>query len=278
MATPKVDHESGTQWFLRSIARPPVSLFPEILGSFVPDGTKPIIELQGESSSGKTLFLTHYVARCILPETYKHFQIGGLNVGVMVIDCDMDFSLATLSLILQSLVESAVPRSERKSLRTSDLESIVLNSLQRLKLKRCSNSKEFVASIGKLKNALVVAPDVSVVIVDSLSAFYWTMTSSEVQPHYAMLMKFMCEALKDAKIPGIVTANALFDRKRDPRGCNWQNFLGLGIGEHVRRRIWFQLETDKENNEPMSLFQTFSSDDSVAPCKWKMDLRSVKIQ
>ena len=43
------------------------------------------MELTGEEGSGKTEYLLHLTANCILPETWRTIEVGGIGAGIIFV-------------------------------------------------------------------------------------------------------------------------------------------------------------------------------------------------
>ena len=52
-----------------------------------------ILELYGEEGCGKSQFLMHFFARCVLPMEWKGVRLGGHNIGVIFFDLDYQFNV-----------------------------------------------------------------------------------------------------------------------------------------------------------------------------------------
>lgn len=95
--------ESGLQLLARLVNRPDVShIEPELFSN---SDLKPrdVIELRGGPGSGKTLMVTHLLAKCILSREY-----GGTGAGAILINTDHHFQLTRLVAILEQLLKKGV--------------------------------------------------------------------------------------------------------------------------------------------------------------------------
>ncbi|XP_016052432.1 PREDICTED: DNA repair protein XRCC2, partial [Miniopterus natalensis] len=114
-----------------------------------------ILEFHGPEGTGKTEMLYHLTARCILPRS-----AGGLEVEVLFIDTDSHFDLLRLVTIL----EHRLPQSS---------EERVKGCLARLFLVHCSSSSQLLLTLHSLETVFCRRPSLCLLILDSLSAFYW---------------------------------------------------------------------------------------------------------
>ncbi|XP_045693671.1 DNA repair protein XRCC2 isoform X1 [Phyllostomus hastatus] len=114
-----------------------------------------ILEFHGPEGTGKTEMLYHVTARCILPKAD-----GGLETEVMFIDTDYHFDLLRLVTILEHrLAQSS--------------EETVKRCLGRLFLVHCGSSPQLLLTLHSLETLFCGRPALCLLVVDSLSAFYW---------------------------------------------------------------------------------------------------------
>ncbi|KAM5303026.1 DNA repair protein XRCC2 [Glossophaga mutica] len=114
-----------------------------------------ILEFHGPEGTGKTEMLYHVTARCILPKAE-----GGLESEVLFIDTDYHFDMLRLVTVL-----------ERRLARSS--EEAVRRCLGRLFLVHCGGSAQLLLTLHSLDTMFCSRPALCLLIVDSLSAFYW---------------------------------------------------------------------------------------------------------
>lgn len=99
--------ESGSELLARLCQKPSTkNLDPEMF----PTGVEPksIVELCGEEGSGKTQYLTHVIANAILPRSLKGIGVGGLGVGVVLVDNDYSFNVIRLISVLELRISSVL--------------------------------------------------------------------------------------------------------------------------------------------------------------------------
>ncbi|MGH0182070.1 UNVERIFIED_CONTAM: hypothetical protein FKN15_013992 [Acipenser sinensis] len=148
--------ESGTELLARLEGRRSLkSLEPRIFAGegFPVQGD--VIEFHGAEGTGKTETLYHLVSRCILPTA-----AGGLEVEVLFIDTDSHFDM----LRLVSILEQRLPQSSEETVR---------QCLRRLFLVHCSSTVQLLLTLHYLENMLCTRPALCLLLVDSISAFYW---------------------------------------------------------------------------------------------------------
>ncbi|KAM6214847.1 DNA repair protein XRCC2 [Rhynchocyon petersi] len=114
-----------------------------------------ILEFHGPEGTGKTEMLYHLTARCVLPKSK-----GGLEIEVLFIDTDHHFDMLRLVTIL----EHKLPQSS---------EEIIKSCLGRFYLVYCNSSSQLLLTLYSLETMFCSHPTLSLLILDSLSAFYW---------------------------------------------------------------------------------------------------------
>ncbi|XP_031166282.1 DNA repair protein XRCC2 [Sander lucioperca] len=147
--------ESGAQLFARLEARRSLKdveprLFPEDGG---PDHGE-VVELYGTEGTGKTELLYHLLCRCVLP-----VACGGLEVDVVFVDTDYSLDMLRLVSILDSRLNAD--------------EAALRSCLSRLLVVHCSSSSQLLLTLHFLETSLSSRPGLALLLIDSISAFYW---------------------------------------------------------------------------------------------------------
>ncbi|XP_045898434.1 DNA repair protein XRCC2, partial [Micropterus dolomieu] len=136
-------------------------LFPEDGG---PDHGE-VVELYGTEGTGKTELLYHLLCRCVLP-----VASGGLEVDVVFVDTDYSLDMLRLVSILDSRLNTA--RSTGSPSAASD-EAALRSCLSRLLVVHCSSSSQLLLTLHFLETSLSSRPGLALLLIDSISAFYW---------------------------------------------------------------------------------------------------------
>ncbi|XP_074549237.1 DNA repair protein XRCC2 [Halichoeres trimaculatus] len=158
--------ESGAQLFARLEARRCLKdieprLFPEDGG---PNHGE-VVELYGAEGTGKTELLYHLLCRCVLP-----MDSGGLEVDVVFVDTDYTLDMFRLVSILDSRLSAA----HSSGLPSAGADEAVLRScLSRLLVVHCSSSSQLLLTLHFLETTLTSRPSLALLLIDSISAFYW---------------------------------------------------------------------------------------------------------
>ncbi|XP_022070719.1 DNA repair protein XRCC2 [Acanthochromis polyacanthus] len=157
--------ESGAQLFARLEGRRCLKdiephLFPEDGG---PDHGE-VVELCGMEGTGKTELLYHLLCRCVLPEA-----AGGLEVDVVFVDTDYSLDMLRLVSILDSRLNTALS----SSFSAGSEEAALRSCLSRLLVVHCSSSSQLLLTLHFLETSLSSRPSLALLLIDSISAFYW---------------------------------------------------------------------------------------------------------
>ncbi|XP_056219905.1 DNA repair protein XRCC2 [Seriola aureovittata] len=158
--------ESGAQLFARLEARRCLKdieprLFPEDGGPYHGE----VVELYGTEGTGKTELLYHLLCRCVLPRA-----AGGLEVDVVFVDTDYSLDMLRLVSILDNRLNAALSTSSP----SAGSDEVALRScLSRLLVVHCSSSSQLLLTLHFLETSLSSRPSLALLLIDSISAFYW---------------------------------------------------------------------------------------------------------
>ncbi|XP_014869395.1 PREDICTED: DNA repair protein XRCC2 isoform X2 [Poecilia mexicana] len=142
--------ESGTQLFARLEAR-----------RCLKDVEPRLFADDGGPDRGKTELLYHLLCRCVLPEA-----AGGLEVDVVFVDTDYSLDMFRLASVLDSRLNAGGSAG-------SD-DAVLRSCLSRLLVVRCSSSSQLLLTLHFLETTLSSRPRAALLLIDSISAFYWS--------------------------------------------------------------------------------------------------------
>lgn len=180
------DTECGVKLFTRLLSkkRPTiVSLSPEIIPS---DGPKPgdVIEINGDSGTGKTIHLMEMIAQTIIPCDY-----GGKGAAVIIIDTNSNFHVP---LLMPKIIEKHIIHYRTSLCQSTDTEvlaealqnvpDIVFDAMRNIMIFKCYTSSEYELTLLNVTNYLTTNTTVSLLAVDSIATFYWSDMSEREQP------------------------------------------------------------------------------------------------
>ncbi|XP_055955319.1 DNA repair protein XRCC2 isoform X2 [Patella vulgata] len=191
---------------------------------FNKDGPKggDVFEFYGEEGVGKTELFLHFVTKVILPQNWNHFEIGGFGGKIIYIDTDYKFSVLRLAKILNNRIRVIVngvtmatdKKQDFKKATEEDIDSFVKNCLQNVKLVRCSSSHQLICTLHSLENQVCECPEIGLIMLDSISTFYWIDKASNMLDYYVNQIKYILNKLvTDYNLVLFITKAALVKKK-----------------------------------------------------------------
>jgi hypothetical protein len=204
--TPQVKSESGIDLLQRLAIRPKLSgLQPEVFGD---NGPQPgdVVEINEKGCSGKNLLVTQWIATCILPLKWRNIFIGGLNVGVVLLSTDHHFSILHFVSILERKLKRILRQTQLEQGQGSALvEEIRQDSLKRLVVFECFSKHQLLFTFCSIKTFILSHPQMSVIFIDSLSAYYWedrmlSTTPQSLEQYYQALLNNLIEKLRQTNM------------------------------------------------------------------------------
>lgn len=169
--------ESGIQLFqrVRSNVQPSLEkLSPEIIPPHGPR-QKEIIEISGESNTGKTYHLMELIALTVLPKEY-----GGKGASAVVIDNNSNFHVPNAleriiekHLLHHNMITSQSNETEDLRQATEHVRDTVFCSLDRVYVFKCYTPTDFELAILHTSMLLDENFNISLIAIDSIAAFYW---------------------------------------------------------------------------------------------------------
>ncbi|XP_067131788.1 DNA repair protein XRCC2-like [Centruroides vittatus] len=205
--------ETGIQLLARLGSRDYLAnLDPVIFPNLHP---KQVVEVYGKAGSGKTEILYHFISQCILPKSWNGIILNGIDCNVLLIDNDYHFNL----LRLVTLIEKRIRRENSKrhdviNLHDDNVLSFVKERLQKLYILKCSNSEQFLITLCSLEK-LLTENDISIIFVDSISAFYWLDRMNfmdnykKLEDYYGSMVMTLKRLVNDYNLILIATKQAL---------------------------------------------------------------------
>ena len=193
---------------------------------FGPEGPVPkqVYELYGEEATGKSQALLHLCVTCLLPPIWRGVDLGGYNVGAIYIDNDYHFNMLRLTAVMEQRIVITFQDQQKESVQSlpsdEDVETFIKQCLTKLYLVRCNNSSQLVITLHALESLLGSKPNICLLIIDSIGAFYWIDRSNggdSFQAQEANLNKVseIVEQLKNAhNLVVFATKPAIFQKRQ----------------------------------------------------------------
>ncbi|KAI1793884.1 hypothetical protein LXA43DRAFT_998789 [Ganoderma leucocontextum] len=138
-----------------------------------------IIEVQGPAASGKTHFLYHILATCLMPSHSQGKYLGGWGKAAILFDTDGKFDISRLHELLVSRFTRRLRQEEpHYASLPVELEELATRCLESLHIFRPTSSAQLAVTLIHLPKYHVTNPrlqdtEIGLLAVDSLSAFYW---------------------------------------------------------------------------------------------------------
>lgn len=161
--------ESGLQFMWRNCKRPNLnSVYPELFK----DGPNwnSVIELVYDAHSHHSALLCEIISNALLPEDF-----GGKQAGVVFVVTDGHFNLIQLIGTLYHLARKRKNISEFISPEEHEcaIETAISQCLDSIQIMNVYDSEQLCITIQNLENVIHSHDKVSLVVVDTISAFYW---------------------------------------------------------------------------------------------------------
>ncbi|EZA58731.1 DNA repair protein XRCC2 [Ooceraea biroi] len=163
--------EGGLELLSRLNEKPRSTNLDEVL---FPDGinSKSIVEITGPSSTGKTVLLCQFIAKCILPARYKGIQIDGCDACAILIDTLGHVQMSKVAELMTSMVCSAY-RSAGVQAPAETVDMIVTGCLKNLTVIGCCNSDQFQLALHTLEDEFLCNERITLLAIDNILAYYW---------------------------------------------------------------------------------------------------------
>lgn len=192
--------ESGLQLVTRLIDRTSVH---ELDNDLFFKGLKntDMIEIQGTIDSGLIGLLYKLVTKCVLPKKYN-----GLNMDVLVINTENKFDVSKLyKNMYQEISDYEGP------VKIDDVVQNLLNSVQCI---YCYSHDQFCMTLMELDNILLKNKKVGMIVLDSLSAYYWQKKDESYNSYLMKMLKMIRKLLIDFKVIVVYTKQLDFASKK----------------------------------------------------------------
>lgn len=250
LPTPSTSYpiESLDQLFTRVASRNRPSLtnlepniFPPVSEpAFLP---RQIIEITGDSNTGKTHLLMEFMARCVLPQRF-----GGCEADVLFVDTEHHFQIFKLAAMLEKHLRNSTQEAGGvQELNAEETRSIINASLKRCHLLKCHSPEQLQLAIFGLDRMFRENSNAALLALDAVSTFYWLEATpirkdtyaktlvgklaNVVKHHGAVLVYVRPESFKSRSASGDSSISAV--RPYPINYCIRLEAAGKGSGETV---------------------------------------------
>lgn len=227
------------------------------------------VEFHGPEGAGKTEMLYHLVASCILPESK-----GGLQVEVVFVDTECHFDMLRLVTVLEHCLAQSTEES-------------VKQCLGRLFIVHCSSSTQLLLLFQSLESMVCSHPALCLLIVDSMSAFYWIdrlsggESFSQQEANLRRCIECLENLLSEYQLVLIATTQALM-RGRDPEAARpdgaaaarqplmaeFKPYLCKSWQKLVKHRFVFSKNTTVDNKQEFAAVSIQPRSSNVNRCSF----------
>ncbi|XP_076053514.1 X-ray repair cross complementing 2 [Oratosquilla oratoria] len=239
--------ENGLDLLARLWERPDLSgLEPLLFDNQIEQGD--VVEISGAPGVGKTLIGMHLIASALLPQSWRGLRLGGQDGGVLLVDTDLHFCILQLANMIERRIKHILKkvrailkndscdkeelsalavdeRAVRELLKLgrkriySEIDNLQKSCLSKFTYLKCTDSSQFAITLLTLKELLISKTEVSLVVIDSLSAYYWydrafradTWYSSE--KYYNKMFKTFIAQMKELKVVLVCSRQLLFQKR-----------------------------------------------------------------
>ena len=138
-----------------------------------------VIEVQGPAASGKTHLLYRILVACLMPSQYQGKDLGGWGKAAILFDTDGKFDISRLhGLLLSRLTRYLGQADPHPAILAVDLDNLATRCLENMHVFRPTSSAQLAVTLLHLPKYHATDPrlqdaSIGLLVVDSLSAFYW---------------------------------------------------------------------------------------------------------
>nr|XP_009680552.1 PREDICTED: DNA repair protein XRCC2 [Struthio camelus australis] len=212
-----------------------------------------VIEFHGPEGTGKTEMLYHLIARCILPKSG-----GGLEVEVMFIDTDYHFDMLRLVTILEHRLAQST-------------EEMIKQCLEKLFLVNCNSSTHLILTLYSLENMFCTHPSLCLLVIDSISAFYWIDRSNggesfnSQEKNLKKCAEFLEKLVREYHLALFATTQTIMQKSTNSAegsfslklphetDTDYRPYLCKSWQQMVTHRIFFSKQSNSDNNKAFSV-------------------------
>lgn len=140
-----------------------VNLFPHMFPKNVGPLPGEVIEITGDSNTGKTMLLTELIARAVMPTKF-----GGQQTAVVLLETEVNYQIFNLVSIMERIV-----REHHADCTETEMLEIIYQSLEKLQTLTCYTRDDLDMAVFSLENMFLQNTQISMLVLDSINTFYW---------------------------------------------------------------------------------------------------------
>lgn len=170
-----------------------------------------VIQVSGESSTGKSQIVLHALATCVLPES-----LGGEGSSAVLFDLDMKFEVERFHQILSSRITLDFRERAQgdETISKGDYENVLKECCDRVYVYRCMTNLDFLTALYALP-ALAESKGIRLVVVETLATFYWETAETDAPASglHVAIPQAIRSLLRTCKLTVLAVKPTLFHHK-----------------------------------------------------------------
>lgn len=231
MTSDKIKVESGLQLLARLAKKVDIANFYPILFENGPQ-TGQVIELYSNQS-------THNLLEDIIAESLIPKQFGGVQASVLVFNTDGDLCVNSLRYSLRRKIHNRIQSENFLKYGNHHIENKILDSLKNLFTIQLYDVTQFYTTVQNLENVLCKHPNLSMLVFNSLTAFYWSEQGYKITKmdiYKKTLLSLIQKVTKDHKVTILYTRPEYFSSTKESIE-NLEPCCKLATDEFINYRI-----------------------------------------
>ncbi|KYQ53879.1 DNA repair protein XRCC2 [Trachymyrmex zeteki] len=133
---------------------------------------KSVIEIVGASSTGKTVLLCQFIAKCILPARYKGIKIDGCDACAILINTLGHVQMSKIAELMTSTIRNAYQVANVQP-PAETVDYIINRSLENLTVISCCNNNQLQLILHTLEDEFLSNGKITLLAIDNILAYYW---------------------------------------------------------------------------------------------------------
>ncbi|XP_050354212.1 DNA repair protein XRCC2-like [Nymphalis io] len=210
MASTKCKVESGIQLLVRLTKKSGIERFyPTVFGNGPNHGD--FIEIYSEESTA--CLLAEFICESLIPN-----ELGGPEASIIVFNTDGKLTLDYLINVAKNKILKLSKDNTNKS--SNDTNKLLNSILKNLFILDTYETTQFYISIQNLDFFLIRNPNISLIIFDTLTAFYWEEQNlqkvSKMDLYLKKLLRMIYKVVKDFKVTVMYSRPEYFSTSKEP--------------------------------------------------------------
>lgn len=210
MSTFKV--ESGLQLLARLTKKRDIDKFYPMLFDSGPKLGE-VVEIFGDCCAGKTYLLMDMIVQALIP-----VGLGGAETEVLIFHTDGNMSTQILLNLLKHTVQTRIEAESSALLSKSDVNEIFMECCSRFHFVDIYDATQLYVMIHNLENIFIDHPNISLLVFDTLTAYYWSEQGRKIKKmelYLKNIIKLIQKATKEYKSTIVYTRQDYFNSTKE---------------------------------------------------------------